>query len=88
MVLIELGGMCAAGRLFYRIKSCFNYEGWHIDSVCMLHVSVLVYLVCVYMYICMCVFLHVLIDVCTWMCVCVCVCYSTSHFSRVYSCHE
>ena len=22
------------------------------------------------------------------LCVCVCVCYSTSHFSRVYSCHK
>ena len=60
-----LGGVCAGGRLFYRVKSCFNYGGWHIDSVCMLHVSVRVYLVRVYVRLYVCVFLHVLIDVCT-----------------------
>ena len=30
--------------------------------------------------------LCVCVSVC--VCVCVCVCYSTSHFSRVYSCHK
>ena len=64
MVLIVLGGVCAGGRLFYRVKSYFNYGGWHVD---MLYVSVGVYLVCVY------VRRYVCVDACAWMCVCVCV---------------
>ena len=28
------------------------------------------------------------LGLCVCVCVCVCVCYSTSHFSRDYSCHK
>ena len=42
--------------------------------------------VCVVCCVCVCVCVCVCLSVC--LSVCLCVCYSTSHFSRVYSCHK